>query len=370
MDNLNLGLVFIILIIGAVLTMLLTNKEPGLLNFAFKKYGKHKGEDYSLRDSVNNKIEKIKSLNKLKIKNFFLGTNFRRGWLTSLVVYILLISIGFIYLYPVLYMLSNSLKSLDDIVNPAVNWVPTRFYFENFKQSFAVLKVVQVLPKSLLVTLLPALLQTGVCAVIGYGFCKFQFKGKFLVLILVILAFIVPAQVYMIPKYVLFYNMGFLKKGSEGIQFLSIVLPALFGQGLNSSIFILIFFQFFKMIPYSLNEAAEIDGCGPYRTFFTIGVPLAGPAFIICFLFGFVWYWNESYFLSMFAPEYPNLQIRLSLFISEYTAQSTADPTMSKINEGVRLAATLIILLPMLLIYLFMQKWFVEGIERSGITGE
>ena len=340
-----------------------------LISYVFKELRKPKGERFDIKGQIKHRIYVLKHLNKHKIKNFFLGTNFKRGWLTSAVVYVLLISIGFIYLYPILYMISNSFKSLDDIVNPSVSWVPTTLYLDNFTRSFKVLNFFEVLLKSLPVTLLPALLQTGICSVIGYGFSKFEFKGKMVVLVLVILAFIIPSQIYMIPKYVLFNDMGFFKKGREDLQFLTSALPALFGQGLNSSIFILIFYQFFKMIPYSLNEAAEIDGCGPYRTFFTIGIPLAGPAFLICFLFGFVWYWNETYFLSMFAPEYPNLQIKLSYFVSEYT-EMFKDEQMLKLNEGVRLAATLLILLPMLIMYLFLQKWFVEGIERSGITGE
>ncbi len=340
-----------------------------LISYVIKEFKKPKGERFDVKGQINQKINTLKNLNKQKVKNFLFGTNFRRGWLPSAVVYVLLISIGFVYLYPVLYMISNSFKSLNDIVNPSVSWVPTQFYLDNFSRAFRVLNFFKVLLKSLPVTLLPAVLQTGICSVIGYGFAKFEFKGKFVVLVLVILAFIIPSQIYMIPKYVLFYDMGFFAKGKENMQFLTIALPALLGQGLNSSIFILIFYQFFKMIPYSLNEAAEIDGCGPYRTFFTIGVPLAGPAFLICFLFGFVWYWNETYFLSMFAPEFPNLQIKLSYFVSEYT-ELYKDDQMLKLNEGVRLAATLLILLPMLIIYLFLQKWFVEGIERSGITGE
>lgn len=340
-----------------------------LIGYVIREFKKPKGERFDIKGQINNKINSLKHLNKQKVKNFFLGTNFKRGWLASAVVYILLISIGFIYLYPILYMISNSFKDVNDIVNSSVNWVPTQFYLDNFKRSFKVLNYFKILFKSLPVTLLPAILQTGICSVIGYGFAKFEFKGKMLVLVLVILAFIIPSQIYMIPKYGLYYRMGFFEKGRENLQFLTIALPALFGQGLNSSIFILIFYQFFKMIPYSLNEAAEIDGCGPYRTFFTIGVPLAGPAFLICFLFGFVWYWNETYFLSMFAPEYPNLQIKLSYFIAEYS-DLYKDEQMLKLNEGVRLAATLLILLPMLIIYLFLQKWFVEGIERSGITGE
>lgn len=334
-----------------------------LIRYLVKELKKPKKERFNFKGDFQKFKTNLKHLSKQKVKNFLFGTNFKRGFLTDVVVYILLISIGFVYLYPILYMLSNSFKSLSDIVNPAVSWVPTSLYLGNFQRAYKVLNYFKIMLASLPVTLVPAILQTLICSIIGYGFAKFNFKFKKIILVLVILSFIIPAQVYMIPKYVLFYEMKLLDTP------FAIILPALFGQGLNSAIFILIFYQFFRMIPYSLNEAAEIDGCGPYRTFFTIGIPLAVPAYIICFLFGFVWYWNETYLLGLFAQSYPNLQIKLSYFVSEYTEMYKNDE-MLKLNEGVRLSATLLILLPMLIVYFIMQRWFVEGIERSGITGE
>ena len=334
-----------------------------LIKYFIRELKKPRNERFKVKEPYNKFIDNLKHLNKLKVKNFLFGTNFSRGFLTQLVIYILLISIGFVYLYPILYMISTAFKSSSDIVNPAVSWVPTELYTGNFKRAFKVLRYFEVMKDSLLVTLIPAIIQTAVCSFIGYGFAKFNFKFKGIILVLVILTFIIPAQVYMIPKYQLFYQLKLLNTPW------AIILPSIFGQGLNSALFILIFFQFFRMIPNSLNEAAEIDGAGPYRTFFTIAIPLASQAFLICFLFGFVWYWNETYMLSLFASDYPNLQIRLSSFVAEYT-EMYKDETMLKLNEGVRLAATLLILIPMLIVYLFMQKWFVEGIERSGITGE
>ncbi len=300
----------------------------------------------------------------IKIKKFFFGTHVTDSFFSKLVIYVLLISIGFLYLYPMLYMLSNSLKSQSDIVNPVVNWVPTSLYFGNYQRAFLVLNFFPTLWKSLIVTMVPALIQTMVTAVIGYGFAKFNFKFKKMWLVLVLMTFVIPVQVYMIPRYVMFFNMNLLEKP------LSIILPALFGQGVNSAIFVLIFYQFFRMIPIALNEAAEIDGAGPYYIFFKIGVPLAVPAFITSFLFGLVWYWNETYIASLFLGSgYPNMQLRLANFVSEYS-QMYASEALLRINEGVRLAATLLIILPMLIVYFTIQRWFVEGVENTGITGE
>ncbi len=305
-----------------------------------------------------------KSSFKVKIKKFIFGTHVSDSLLSKMIIYLLLIAIGFLYLYPMLYMLSNSLKSPSDIINPMVNWVPTSLYFGNYERAFRVLRFFPTLGRSLVITLIPALFQTMITAFIGYGFAKFEFKFKKLWLILVLLTFVIPAQVYMIPRYVMFFEFKLLESPW------AIVLPAIFGQGVNSAIFVLIFYQFFRMIPQSINEAAEIDGAGPYYIFFRIGVPLAVPAFITSFLFGLVWYWNETYISSLFlGSAYPNLQLRLANFVSEYT-QMYASEQLMQLNEGIRLAATLLIILPMLLVYFAIQRWFVEGVEKTGITGE
>ncbi|TVP95663.1 MAG: carbohydrate ABC transporter permease [Acholeplasmatales bacterium] len=298
------------------------------------------------------------------IKKALFGSELSRSPLAKVAIYVLLVSISFFYLYPMIYMVSNSLKSQADIINPVVNWIPTQWYFGNYRRAFGVLNYFPSLGSGLLITLLPALIQTAVTSVIGYGFAKYDFKFKKAWFVLVLMTFVIPAQVYMIPRYVMFFEFGLLESP------LAIILPVLVGQGVNSAIFILIFYQFFRMIPVSINEAAEIDGAGPYYIFFRIAVPLAVPAFITSFLFSLVWYWNETYIASLFlGAGYPNLQLRLANFVSEYTA-IYASEELTLINEGVRLAATLLIILPMLIVYFSIQRWFVEGVERTGVTGE
>jgi len=275
-----------------------------------------------------------------------------------------LISIGFVYVYPILYMVSSSLKSTSDLVNPMVSWIPTKLFLGNFQKAIVVLDYFPSLMKGLLVTFLPAFLQMVVTAVIGYGFAMYDFKFKKFFFVMMIMTFVVPIQVYMIPRYVLFFQYNLLESP------LAIILPALFGQGINSAIFILIFYQFFRMIPKSIHEAAIIDGAGPYKTFMIIHVPLAVPAFITVFLFGLVWYFNETYIASLFlGAQYPNIQFRLASFVSEFEAQYASEQLI-RINEGIRLAATLLTILPMLIVYFTIQRWFVEGVEKTGVTGE
>ena len=300
-----------------------------------------------------------------KVKKIFLGMKFTDGLLFKIIVYSLLIILAFVFVYPLLYMLSISLQSLDDLLNPMVNQVPTKLYFKNFQDAFRVLDYMPTLGKSVYIILIPALLQTIIASLVGYGFARFEFRGKRFWMMLVILTYIIPPQVTMIPKYVLFHNMGFLGNA------LSIIIPASFGQWLNSAIFILIFYQFFRQIPKSLDEAAQMDGASPLYIYFRISIPLSIPSIVTSFLFSFVWYWNETYISSLFLDKNNRtLQVMLQNFVSEYKSVMGGEAGQDVANEAVRMAATILIILPMLLVYLVLQKSFIEGIDRAGITGE
>ena len=153
------------------------------------------------------------------------------------------------------------------------------------------------------------------------------------------------------------------------------VLPALFGQGIRSAIFIMIFYQFFNMIPKALDEAAEIDGASPFKIFYRIALPLALPAIIVAFLFSFVWYWNETYLTSLYMSSARTLPIQLSRFAASFREMfpESFQPDagfVDTLNEAIYMAGTLISILPLLIFYFILQRWFVEGVDRSGITGE
>ncbi|KMJ58905.1 ABC transporter permease [Bacillus sp. LL01] len=300
-----------------------------------------------------------------RLRKFAFGMKGNDGFLFKFFIYGLLIGIGFVYLFPLLYMLSYSLKSLDDILNPLVNWIPTQLYLDNYEAAYIVLKFVPTLLETLYVTAIPAIVQTAVCAVIGYGFARFDFPFKKTMFVLVLATFVIPPQVTVIPRYVFFNELGIL--GS--IQ--SFLLPALLGQGINSAIFILIFYQFFKMMPKALEEAAQLDGAGYLRIFLTLALPMAAPAIIISFLFSFVWYWNETYLAAIyFGNSLSTLPLELQKFVATYQQIYPQSGDASEINEGINMAGTVMTILPLLVVYAVTQRWFVEGVDRSGIAGE
>ncbi|XFA99057.1 carbohydrate ABC transporter permease [Candidatus Izemoplasma sp. B36] len=302
-------------------------------------------------------------MNKSRIKHLLLGKTLNEGLIGKILIYSLLIIIGFVYLYPIINMIVYSLKDLDDLVNPTVQWIPTKIYLENYRTSIIVLSYGKTLLFSLAVTLVPAILQTITCSFAGYALAKYRIKGKIIIFGIVLMTYLVPTQVYMIPRFVYFDRLGILESAW------SIIFPATFGQGLSSAIFILIFYQFFRMQPKALDESAEIDGATPYQIFLRIGVPLAAPAYLTSFLFSFVWYWNETYISSLFiGNDLYTLQLKLLNFTSQFGL--TSGLSQQAVNEAIKYSATILIILPVLIVYIIMQKWFVEGIDRTGITGE
>jgi len=211
----------------------------------------------------------------------------------------------------------------------------------------------------------------------GYGFARYKFPFKKLLMALVLVTFIVPPYVLMVPTYTMFSDyhiIGTLK---------TLIYPAMLGQGMKSAIFILIFMQFFKQTPVALDEAARVDGASELKIFFGIAIPLAVPAFIITFVFSLVWYWNETYFTALYLGgianttkvstmllELQNFDASYKQHVQQVSGWGASVMGESVANEAIRMAATVVTILPLLIIYFCLQKYFVEGIDKTGITGE
>lgn len=292
------------------------------------------------------------------------GTNI----LKKVVMYALLISIGFVFLYPFLYMFVNSFMSPEDLMNPAVSWVPTKIYFENYIKAFETLDFGKSFWNSLYISLIAAILQTAVAAVTGYGLARFNVKLKGIIMILILATFVLPVETLLIPRYVMFNSYKMLDSP------LPLWISALTGQGLKSAVFILVFQQVFNGYPISLDEAAELDGAGKYKVFFKIALPIAKPAIVLSMLFSFVWYWNETRQSGLYFGEIiKTLPMKLGSFAASYASlyeSAGAADAATSINEAVTLAGTMLSCLPILIMFIILQKQFVESIEKSGITGE
>jgi len=309
----------------------------------------------------------MKKINTARLKRFFLGSRTTYGLIFNIILYMLLIAIGFVYLYPLLFMFVTSMKSAPDLLNPMVQWVPTEIYFGNYVKAFRVLEYPNTLLASILISVVPSVIQAAVCSVIGYGLARYRFWGKNFMFMLIMATFIIPAQTTIIPQMLTYKSLGLLG------NILSLILPALMGQGFRSAIFILIFYQTFLSLPKVLEEAARLDGASDLKIFVQVALPAAIPSFIISIIFSTVWYWNETYLTVVFLEGgLQSLPMQLSKFVQAY--ENLYPPGMvnifDRLNEAVKLAGTFLNILPLLLMYFILQKWFVESVERSGITGE
>lgn len=300
-----------------------------------------------------------------------MGSKDQRGFLEQFVIYALLICIGFIYLYPILYMVSSSFMSLEDLLDSSIKWLPSSFSLSNYLQAAKSMSFGRSLWQSIVIAGVPTLCNLISCSLIGYGLARFDFRGKKVVFGIIILTFVLPSQVTMIPTYVLYNKMGILG------TIWAFILPSLLGMGINAPIFILIFWQFFRQIPKVLIEASKIDGAGYFKSFLRVALPSAKPAFITVGLFSFVWYWNESYLTELYVhgvmtdSGWTTLVIQLDNFASNFSSYATtATNAATSLNESISMAGTMLSILPLLLLYFVLQRHFVESIDRAGITGE
>jgi multiple sugar transport system permease protein len=305
-----------------------------------------------------------------------IGNFIKRVKFTNIIVYTVLILMSYQFLYPLLRMVSMSLMSPDDIINPTVNWLPKSVSFINMRVAADNLLLRRTLVNSLWFSSLLAVCQTAVSSMAGYAFARFNFKFKKFWFMMVLATFIIPTPVVLIPRTMMFTQF----QTSTGIQMFGTPYPqimmSLFGQGIYSAILILIFYNFIRMIPRVLDEAAEIDGANPAQTFFHITLRLSLSTILVVFLFSFVWNWNETYVTSTFLRNRIELlPARLRIFESVFESMGQGSGGFEggahfRINEAYRMSATLISILPMLIIYLLVQKQFIKGIENAGITGE
>lgn len=289
---------------------------------------------------------------------------------------VLLFGLCFVILFPTIQQISMALRAPEDVNNPAVIWIPLNWSLMNVKIAAVVLDYKNALLNTLKVSVISMFLQIVSTSLAGYAFSRLKFKGSNILFILVILTIIIPPQALSLQQYLYFKDLNLI--GSE----MSIYLMSGLGMGIRSGIFIYIFRQFFRGLPMELEESAMIDGAGVFRTFWNVMLPNARGALITVALFAFVWAWNDAYYVKIFevsTSDFPLLTMRLinaaegmyaALFYTgglDLIGQDVwENPLFLALISNV---AALLMMLPLLIMYLFVQKQFVESIERTGIVG-
>lgn len=286
-------------------------------------------------------------------------------------VYFVLICVGFVYLEPIFEIIAKTFMSTEDIIDPSVTWVPKSLSLNNLKVASTVMKAGSTLRNTVLWSGGMALAQTLVSAMTGYALSRYEFKLKGFWFVMIVLAFIIPTPVTMIPRLMMFVSV----QDATALQLIGTAIPqtsmALLGQGVYSTVLILIFYTAFNMIPRVLDEAAQIDGASSLKIFWFIVVKMSATTLLVVFLFSFVWNWNETYVTgTLLRGNIELLPSKLNMFNSEFSTMVSAQGGAFKLNKAYKMAATLISIMPLLLLYVFVQKQFIQGIENTGITGE
>ncbi|MCD6482155.1 MAG: carbohydrate ABC transporter permease [Candidatus Izimaplasma sp.] len=289
---------------------------------------------------------------------------------------VLLFGLCFVILFPTIQQISMALRAPEDVNNPAVVWIPLHWSLMNLKIAAVVLDYKNALLNTIKISVISMFLQILSTSLAGYAFARLKFKGSNILFIFVILTIIIPPQALSLQQYLYFKDLGLI--GNE----LSIYLMSGLGMGIRSGIFIYIFRQFFRGLPKELEESAQIDGAGVFRTFWNVMLPNARGALVTVGLFAFVWAWNDAYYVKIFevsTSDFPLLTMRLinaaegmyaALFYTgglDLIGQDVwENPLFLALISNV---AALLMMLPLLIMYLFVQKQFVESIERTGIVG-
>ncbi len=296
--------------------------------------------------------------------------------LVKIAMYLLLLGLAFVFIYPFIYMVITSLKSDADLNSLSVQWIPTELKFENYFVAIDILKAGRYLKNSLFVTIVASVGHIISCSFIGYGFARFNFPFKKFLFACVILAFIVPVQTLIIPMYLTYSNLGWLD------SYLPLIVPTFFGFGLKGALYVFLFRQFYLTLPRDLENAARIDGCGFLMTYWKIVFPLAQSTLMVALVLSVVWHWNDFYEPAIFVSKarLGFLPPRLNSIVAavnalpeqmmELLASLGLQDGEDTLNNAVVMSGATLISAPVLVFFAFAQRKFMQGIERTGITGE
>ena len=319
-------------------------------------------------------------------KNRLAWQNRGTQFVVSLLRTVFLIGMSFVMVYPVLFILSEAFKGVEDVYDSSVVWLPKHYSLRAFEVALQMLDFKNSIVRTLQIVVPSTLLQLVSSLFAGYGFARFKFRGKTVLFAILIFTIIVPIQTYMIPLYVGFTNLNFLGIGpimtlitGQKLNVLNSPVPfylmAMFGAGIRSGLYIFMLRQFFIGMPKELDEAASIDGCGPLQVFTKVMIPNAIPMMVTILVFSLVWYWNDYYLSSMFFDALPPLSQKLADVSVQASFNSISgisglnQKEFDLIKEGVMACGCLVTIIPPLVLYIFAQRYFTEGLERSGIVG-
>ncbi len=289
---------------------------------------------------------------------------------------VVLIGISYVILSPVFGIIASSFFSDADNYNPMVFLIPQEPTLERYQIAMENMKYSSTVLVSLLYSLTLMIIQVIVCSMVGYGFARFQFPFKNLLFFCVVVMIIIPTNTIMLPVYMTFRDFNFFGLfslfGKSGVNLLSTPWPmyimTAFGCGLRSGLYIYIFNQFFRGLPKEIEEAAFVDGAGTWYTYFRIMLVNAIPSVITVAIFAMVWQYNDTFYAKLFLIS-PDVVIGKKISTLQANIANIYQIQDSNITQLYLDAGIVLVMLPVIIIYVLLQKYFIEGVERSGIVG-
>lgn len=268
---------------------------------------------------------------------------------SKVLIYVVLIAITAAMLVPFLWMLSASLKMNKDVFSFPIKWIPENPRWKNYKDIWTKIPLLTFIKNSTKLTIIVTLLQLFTSSFAAYAFAKLNFKGKNLLFLGYIATIAVPWQAYMVPQFMM------MRSWHLNNTHLAIICLQAF-----SAFGVFLMKQFYEGVPSDLCEAARIDGLSEYGIWARVMLPLSKPALSTLTIFTFVNTWNDFLgpLIYLTKNELKTIQIGLRMFISQYSAE-----------YGLIMAASVITLIPVLVVFLSMQKYFVQGVAATGIKG-
>jgi multiple sugar transport system permease protein len=271
---------------------------------------------------------------------------------------VILIGLCFTILYPFLVKAIDSFKSFEDYLDPTVKYIPKYFTLENIKKVLSQMNYKQSFFTTLAFSSLIGLIQVGVSAMVGYGLARFKFAGNKILFMLVMFELLVPPQTLMIP---LFTRFRFFYGGLNLIgTYYPVIILALTGLGIKNGLYIFMFRQFFINMPKELEEAAYIDGCSTFVTFYKVMLPSAVSLMVTVFLISFSWQWTDTIYSGLFMR---------GTNVLANAIQNVNGGEEEVMKVAYNNSAAVLSVLPIAMVYIIGQKFFVQSVERSGITG-
>lgn len=280
------------------------------------------------------------------------ATRQRKARNSALMRHAFLIACVAVMIYPLIWLVLASLKPDNEIFNRSLSIIPSQFQWDNYPRGWDALSVsfTQFYKNSIFIVIFAVIGNVLSCSFAAYAFARLEFTGKRLFFALMMMTLMIPYHVVLIPQYILFLKIGWVD------SFLPLIVPKFLA---SDAFFVFLMIQFFRQLPRELDEAAMIDGCSPFKIYWAIILPLSLPAMATAAIFTFIWTWDDFLGPLIYLNNVEDYTVPLALRM--FVAQDSVS------EYGQLFAMSALSILPVILFFIFFQKFIIRGIAMSGL---